>query len=256
MLERSGLDLQAYLEQFREASDYIKTRIQSVHVLHNFSVALAGGTGATISVLAALATLSRSPTQGAVTAFGSNLPGLDTFAPLLLVGPWVLVPSGLMILRNHMYIDIAERYIEDVLSPRINDILRRPGCSDPPLSRVYFTRQGILRNRRLSARLFIGILALSEYAIPLAMSALLLLGFWNLVDDATKAVRGYGGFLASLDAALILSLVIAVVIGRGIRPHENAFDKAVDGKGRWKAFLLSLRSALSPWPPGKPPGSA
>lgn len=218
-------ELQLYLEQFREASDYIRSRLESVYLLHNFSVLLAGGTGAAISALAAISSLRGAPIQSVRPILG-----------LLLVVPFILVPSALMILRNHFYIDIAELFICRIAKTMVQSGTGTNANTKVLEPRVFYTRHGVLENPSKWARLFMGLIALAEYAIPFSMSVVFIVGFWLLALVYTSVgidymvfwsltvrapdIQTHESILLAIDGLLLLFLIAAVLLGRLKRPHE------------------------------------
>lgn len=198
------------LEELRIESQYIGDRLERVYILQNFTVLLTGGAAAAISLVAAIG-------RATGVQFYAR-----PFYPLLLLAPWILVPGALMVLRNHFYIDIAERYVAKVLFPKVKRLVEVYGF-DPPLPRVHYTRKGILMPKSRLTQLFMSFVALAEYAIPFSMSLAFMIGFWSLVYAAGDSGYPLEYILTGASAGLLLFLVAAVAFGRGKRPHEAAF---------------------------------
>lgn len=226
--------LQICLEELRQESEYIGERLERVYVLQNTALLLTGGVGAIISLLVAV---------GRQT--GATLE-VRPYLFVMLAAPWILVPTALMVLRNHFYIDVAERYLAD----RIEESFRQmTGAVDFKL-RVSLTREAILFGKG-PRWLFMGSVALAEYAIPFAMSVFFMMGFYVAAMNSSKGIELPEWLGLGLDSALLLFLAVAVIVGRAARPHEKVFGPSSRGQGflvKLLSRLVKLLSHLSPWP--------
>lgn len=154
---------------------------------------------------------------GVVSAAYFGLKEPATKSLVFLAGPYLMYPITILMLKEHMYMDLGDLYISSIIKPRAISLLAAIE-TDESKERILFQwyefEQSSLRHKKHA--LLFGFFSLGEYLLPLGFSVVFLTLF--RIQVQTPSHLQIIVFWASVGTVvLILGLVVFIRIASNKR---------------------------------------